>query len=72
MREMRQDAPVRWRVDYLIFGEKRWASNAVRFDTEAKAEAAGKAKFNVWFGCDRYRVVPDTTPDRELYVPDPS
>lgn len=61
--------PHRYRVDYHIFGESGWATNAVRFDTREEAMVAGRRKANAWTLVHAMRVVPETTPDREAYVP---
>jgi len=58
-----------FRTDVLVHGGRTWATNALRFDTEAEALAYAHDLYGRWMGADRMRVVPSTHPDREPYVP---
>lgn len=61
--------PARHRVDVLAVGETRWATNALRFDTEAEGLAYAHDLYGRWTLTRKMRVVPDSTPEREPYVP---
>lgn len=54
-----------FRVDVQGVGETIWVSNALRFDTEAEAEAYARDLFARWMGMQAWRVVPESTPERE-------
>jgi hypothetical protein len=60
---------MKFRVDVKVVGENSWATNALRFDTEPEALAYAHDLYSRWSSAERMRVVPDTTPDREPYVP---
>lgn len=57
-----------WRAEVLCFNEPGWASNALRFDTEAEALAYAWNLRSRWMLVDKVRAVPDSTPEREYYV----
>lgn len=55
-----------YRVDIAAAGETTWASNALRFSTVADAEAYALDLAMRWTAVVNWRVVLDTTPEREL------
>lgn len=55
----------RYRVDHIVAGESRYATNALRFDTEAEARADAENRMGRWLLMTGYRVVPESTPERE-------
>lgn len=55
-----------YRVDIAAVGEKAYASNALRFDSKADAEAYALDLAMRWTAVVSWRVVPSTTPEREL------
>lgn len=58
-----------WRAEVLTYNETHWASNALRFSSEAEALGYGFELRSRWMLVDKVRAVPSTTPDREVYVP---
>jgi hypothetical protein len=54
-----------FRVDVQGVGETIWVSNAMRFGTEEEAEAYARDLFARWMGMQTWRVVPESTPERE-------
>lgn len=55
----------RYRADIGGNGERTWATNALRFDTEEDATIYAKELLGRWMGADIARVVTSDTPDRE-------
>lgn len=58
-----------YRVDVKAVGETTWASNALRFDTVGEAEAYALNLAMRWTSVETWRVVPESTPERETIVP---
>jgi hypothetical protein len=56
-----------YRVDVLARGEVRWASNALRFDSEAEADEYAHDLSSRWTLVEKMRVVPSSHPEREEY-----
>lgn len=54
--------PTSYKVEVKTFGETRWASNAVRFATEAEAEAAAVDLAGRWTMVEHYRATPSDDP----------
>jgi hypothetical protein len=61
--------PERYRVDVLAAGERTWSINSITHETPEEAEAAARNLFGRWMTMEKWRVVPDSTPKREAYVP---
>ena len=57
-----------FRVDILASGETRWATNALKFDSETEAEAYARNLYSRWMSMERASVVPVDSPEREAYV----
>lgn len=55
----------RFRVDVQGVGETIWTSNALRFETEEDAERYARDLFARWMGMQAWRVVPESTPERQ-------
>lgn len=58
----------KYRVDVLAAGEWRWATNALRFDTEDQALTYARDLWRRWTGADKMRIVPADHPDHEAYL----
>jgi hypothetical protein len=61
------DRPV-LRVDILLIGEPKWASNKVRFLDEGEALAFADGLCDRWTIIDKIRVVPEAWPVAEEYA----
>jgi hypothetical protein len=57
-----------YRVDVLVYGESTWATNALRFDTEAEALDYAMDLYSRWTMSDKMRIVASDHPAREAYV----
>lgn len=60
---------MKFRVDVQGVNETIWVSNAMRFDTAAEAEAYARDLYSRWMGMQAWRVVPESTPERETVQP---
>lgn len=54
-----------YRVDVAVAGERTYASNGLRFDTEAEATAYARDLYSRWTLMVGFRVVPSDQPQRE-------
>lgn len=50
----------KWKVEVRVFNDPQWYSNAMRYDSEEQAEAAGKDLWSRWTMAQEYRVVEAT------------
>lgn len=57
----------KYRVDVLAVNASSWASNALRFDTEAEALKYAHDLYARWTMAHKMRIVPAGTPEREPY-----
>jgi hypothetical protein len=57
------------RVDVLARGERRWATNALEFDTPEEATTFARDLYSRWMLVEKLRIVPVTHPQREVYEP---
>lgn len=58
-----------WRAEVLVFNEIRWATNALRFNSESEALTYAIELRGRWMLVDKVRAVPDATPLSEAYEP---
>jgi hypothetical protein len=56
---------VEYRVDVQVYGESRWANNALTFPNIEAAEAYAADLFQRWTGMRGWRVVSIDTPTRQ-------
>ena len=56
-----------WRAEVLGYNETHWASNRLRFDSEADALEYAFDLRARWTMCDKVRAIPSETPEREPY-----
>lgn len=57
-----------WRMEVVVYGERTWATNGLRFATKDDADAYGRALFSRWTGAQFMRSVDESTPMREPYT----
>ena len=56
------------RVDVKVIGENTWATNGLRFDTEAEALTYAHDLYRRWTVAELMRIVPENHPDHEIYT----
>jgi hypothetical protein len=59
-----------FRVDCVVRGETRYASNALTFEKAEDADAYARDLYCRWTMLADWRVVPASTPEREEIVPE--
>lgn len=58
-----------YRVEVLLSGRNRWATNQRGFDSRVAAQVYERGLYARWFRVDKMRVVPVTHPRDEEYEP---
>jgi hypothetical protein len=49
---------MKYKVEVLCYGETKWVSNNLTFETKEQAETYGADLFSRWTAVKEYRVVP--------------
>jgi hypothetical protein len=57
------------RVEVLARGERRWATNALEFDTPEEATTFARDLYSRWVQVEKLRIVPVSRPRGEPYEP---
>lgn len=58
-----------WRAEVLVYNESKWATNALRFNSESEALSYGFDLRSRWTMVDKVRAVPDCWPMGMAYKP---